>query len=433
MNTTRDPIELLLQGQYIDKQTGAKPSVFVRSVVIEDRLDGREAELISGLGFGRKLAVVSDPETCAAMGARVEKALASKFTIQSIVLPSHPHPDQETLTKLEKSFDADIDAIIAVGSGSINDLCKMAAHKRGCPQAIFGTAPSMNGYTSANAAITVGGLKKTLAAAAPHGVFLDLEVLAAAPKRLIRSGLGDSLCRPTAQADWLLAHLIGDPVSGKKYSETPFELLAGDEAALFAGASALLQGDLAVMRSLARTLVLSGFGMTICGGSYPASQGEHLISHYMDMMGAGRNLPESFHGEQIGVTALAMARLQEKYLAMAEAPVMRASMITRDQVMTHFGAALGESCWKELEPKLLDAEQAAALNDLLRSQWSAIRDRVQAVTRPSEYLASVLKEAGAPTQAQELGWPKPLYENALGHAREIRNRYTFLDFAAEAP
>jgi glycerol-1-phosphate dehydrogenase [NAD(P)+] len=424
MKSANDPIELLLKGQ--------KPNVFVKSVVIEDRLDGREAELVSNLGFGRKLAVVSDPETRAAMGARIEKALASKFTIQSIVLPSHPHPDQETLAKLEQAIDADVNAVIAVGSGSINDLCKMAAHKRGCPQAIFGTAPSMNGYTSANAAITVGGLKKTLAATAPQGVFLDLQVLAAAPKRLIRSGLGDSLCRPTAQADWLLAHLMGDPASGKKYSETPFDLLAGDEADLFAGASALMKGDLAVMRSLARTLVLSGFGMTICGGSYPASQGEHLISHYMDMLGAGKNLPESYHGEQIGVTALAMARLQEKFLAKAEAPVMRASVITREQVLAHFGAVLGESCWKELEPKLLDAKRAEALNDLLRSQWSTIRSRVQAVTLPSEFLASVLKEAGAPMQASELGWPKPLYEDALVHAREIRNRYTFLDFAADA-
>ena len=40
------------------------------------------------------------------------------------------------------------------------------------------------------------------------------------------------------------------------------------------------------MRALARTLVLSGIGMTICGGSYPASQGEHLISHYIDMLSA---------------------------------------------------------------------------------------------------------------------------------------------------
>src|SRR3546814_3627038 len=98
----------------------------------------------------------------------------------------------------------------------------------------------MNGYTSVSAAITEHGVKKSLAAKAPVGVFLDLAVLAAAPKRMIRSGLGDSLCRTTAQADWLMAHLLFD----QPYRTAPFALLAEDEGALFGGAAALLACDL---------------------------------------------------------------------------------------------------------------------------------------------------------------------------------------------
>jgi glycerol dehydrogenase-like iron-containing ADH family enzyme len=68
----------------------------------------------------------------------------------------------------------------------------------------------MNGYASMNAAITVDGNKKSLPAASPQGVFMDLTVLAGAPARMIRAGLGDALCRSTAQADWLLSrHLLG--------------------------------------------------------------------------------------------------------------------------------------------------------------------------------------------------------------------------------
>jgi len=48
---------------------------------------------------------------------------------------------------------------------------------------------------------------------------------------------------------------------------------------LFANAKGLMNNDMDAIGGLARTLVLSGMGMTICGGSYPASQGEHLISH----------------------------------------------------------------------------------------------------------------------------------------------------------
>ena len=68
---------------------------------------------------------------------------------------------------------APADALIAVGSGTINDLCKYASALDRKPYVVFGTAPSMNGYTSVNAAITVGGLKKSLTAQAPAGAFLD--------------------------------------------------------------------------------------------------------------------------------------------------------------------------------------------------------------------------------------------------------------------
>ena len=406
--------------------SGGVPNVSVKSVVIEDHLDGREADLVASLDFGPRLAVVSDADTFEALGRRVEKNLASKFKVQRVTLARHPHPDEETLEKLIGAIDSGTDAIIAVGSGTINDLCKMAAHRLKLPQAVFGTAPSMNGYTSVNAAITVGGLKKSLHAVAPSGVFLDLGVLAAAPKRLIRSGLGDSLCRPTAQADWLLAHLLLD----QPYQELPFELLVADEKALFAQARALISGDLGAMRHLARTLVLSGFGMTICGGSYPASQGEHLISHYVDMMGS-KDIPETFHGEQIGVTTLKMAELQEKILRLEKAPTLKPSVVDREQVLSHFGAKLGEACWKEFEAKRLDKTKADALNERLEKNWHTMRARIESVTISAETLKAVLVAVGGPVNAKDLGWPEPLLEQAFQRAREIRNRYTFLDFAAD--
>src|SRR5207344_1377268 len=101
-----------------------------------------------------------------------------------LMLEREPHADVETVAALRRAC-ASADALVAVGSGTINDLCKCAAARDGKPYVVFATAPSMNGYTSMNAAITVDGHKKSLPAAAPLGVFIDLEVLAAAPARLI--------------------------------------------------------------------------------------------------------------------------------------------------------------------------------------------------------------------------------------------------------
>jgi glycerol-1-phosphate dehydrogenase [NAD(P)+] len=424
---TSDPLAAMLAGRYPDPQTGELLGSSVRSVVLEASLRDRELELVAALQLGDHLAVVGDDDTFAALGDRVAAALASRFRVQRLSLGARPHADTETLQRLIAALDPGVEAIVAVGSGTLNDLCKLAARARRCPQVVFATAPSMNGYTSVSASITEDGMKRSIRASAPVGVFLDLSVLAAAPPRLIRAGLGDSLCRPTAQADWLLAHLLLD----QPYRVAPFALLAADEEVLFASSRALLAGDLAVMRSLARTLVLSGFGMTLCDGSYPASQGEHLISHYVEMMGMP-GAPPSFHGEQIGVAALAMARLQRHVLSLEDAPALGPCRLSLEASIDHFGLALGASCWRDAQVKGFDAAQTDELRHRLATSWPQLRAQLAAVTRPPEQLEAVLLEAGAPTTPEQLGWSAQAFAIAVRHAREIRGRYTFLDLAADA-
>lgn len=416
-----DPLELLLEGRYPDPETGEPLAATARAIAIEPSLDGMEAELVSKLDIGRRFAVVADVNTQPVLGDRIVRALGA----QSIILHNGVVTDEETIAKVAAVVEPNVDAVIAVGSGTINDICKMVAMGRNCPQVVFATAPSMNGYTSLSASLTEHGFKRSVRAITPTAAFFDLGVIAAAPVRLIRSGLGDSVARPTAQADWLLQHLI----LGRPYREAPFTMLAGDEAALLAEPAALVARDTTAVRHLVRTLVLSGFGMTLCGGSFPASQGEHLIGHYVELTADG-DIPHSFHGEQIGVASLAMARLQDRVLTLP-APRLRPTAIDRESCIAHFGPAQGEACWRELEPKRLDAAQTAEVNARLERDWPAMCERIARVTLGAPRMLEVLRTAGAPTTPADLGWPTGLLEQALGYARMMRNRYTFLDFAGD--
>ena len=422
-----DTIERLIGQRYLSPLDATKDALLVpvKTVLIEPSLDGMEADAVAQLGFDFPLAVVSDPLTHAVLGERVEKALESLGPIIRVHLPDRPHPDMKTVDDLVVATQK-AGALIAVGSGTINDLCKLAAAKQDKPCAVFATAPSMNGYTSVNAAITVGGLKKSLASVAPLGVFMDLEVLAAAPVRMIRSGLGDSVCRSTAQVDWLLSHLL----LGTPYDELPFLLLEDEEPGLFGEPEALVSGDIEAMGRLARTLVLSGLGMSVCGGSQPASQGEHLISHYIEMM----HPPEwevVFHGEQIAVTTLVMARLQEQLLSDGP-PVVKASSLGKADVLDHFGQAIGGACWDEVSKKQLDSGAADTLNNVLSNDWDDIRQKISTVMMPSEKILSVLQGAGAPVSFAEIGLQRDFFQTAIERAHQIRNRYTFLDLAIDS-
>lgn len=414
----------LLEGRFSDPDTGRLVSVGTRSLVIERTLAGNEGDLVHALSMGRRIAVVSDSNTHQALAERVERSLAGLGLVDSIILPGHPHPDENTVEILREQTKS-ADAIVAVGSGTINDLCKYASARDNKPYAVFATAPSMNGYTSYNAAITVHGHKLSLPAQVPQGVFFDLEVLAAAPHRLIRAGLGDSLCRCTAQADWLLAHLM----FGSEYRTLPFVLLAEDEAPLFDNAAALMAGDLEVMTRLVRTLVLAGFGTAIIGHSQPASQSEHLVSHFLDMFEKPTR-PLVYHGEQVGVTTLSMARLQARMLDAP--PVLHADTTSETDLISRYGEVLGRSCWQEFSKKRITAEKAEELNARLNSEWSGISTRLSEVMLPPEYLKDVLAAAGAPTIPADIHLDRGDYETAILCCREIRNRFTILDLAASA-
>lgn len=414
----------LLAGTLPDPDGTGILSVPIRSVVIGTALASAAAELATPLGLGGRLAAIMDPATRAAMGDTVVAALGNGFAVDAFVFDQPPHPDMEAVERVVAAT-GDATALVAVGSGSINDIAKYAAHLTGRPYVVFGTAPSMNGYTSVSAAITESGLKKSLAATAARGVFLDLDVLAAAPKRLIAAGFGDSICRSTAQADWLLSHLLFDT----PYREAPFVLLRDDEDALVGSAGDLGRGDRKAIELLARTLVMSGFGMTICGGSYPASQSEHLIAHYIDML--GRDLPQAFHGEHIAVTTVTVARLQERVVRNQDISIA-ASRDTLDDFARQFGAELGAACWAASAPKRLDAARAGALTARLAENWPGIRAAVAAVIRPVDEIVAALRAVGAPVTPADAGIPAAFYREAVLNARKIRDRFGILDLAEAA-
>jgi glycerol-1-phosphate dehydrogenase [NAD(P)+] len=422
---TSATIDRLLAGTWPDPETGQPVKVAVKRVVIADSLAGREAACLDGLGLQPPFAVVSDPTTHALLGARVEAALGTLGAMIPVRLGDKPHADADQVVALRMAT-ARARSLVAVGSGSINDLCKYTASRDRKRYVAFATAPSMNGYTSTNAAITVDGHKKSLAAVVPTGVYVDLGVLAGAPARMIRSGLGDSAARSTAQADWLLAHRLLDT----PYRAAPFALLTEDEDALMAAPEALLAGDLRAMERLARTLILSGFGMTLCGSSHPASQAEHLISHTIEMM-APAGTPPAFHGEQVAVATLTIARLQERMLD-GPPPRLAPTTVTEADAIRWFGPTLGATCWKDFAPKRLDAARASALNDRIAVDWDDIRARLRAAMRPATQIEATLRRAGAPTRPADLGLDIAFYRQVVRHARLTRDRFTILDLAAES-
>ena len=376
-------------------------------------------ELLAGR-FGRLgYAVVDDKYTAEAFGTHVFKALSGGGNCLHVTLPTPVKADMATVQWLRTQTQS-ADILVAVGSGTVNDLCKYAAAQDGKPYVVFPTAASMNGYLSANASITVEGHKTTLSAQMPAAVYCDLSVITAAPERLNKSGLGDSLARATAQADWLLSHQL----LGTTYDATPFELLAPYEQELHENARGIPLADPHTLELLMHTLLLSGLGMTICGGSYPASQGEHMIAHSYEMLAGRPPAPPTLHGEEIGITSLYMAQFQQKRLQ--GKPAFAFADFDDNALTQRFGAHLCSEFQQQYDQKR-KAVRTAGLHEISASKWEACVQQLAAVCLPPATILNVLKQSASPTSPQAIGWNLDYFTYACKSARFTRDRFTFLD------
>jgi glycerol-1-phosphate dehydrogenase [NAD(P)+] len=373
--TGADPlIQQFVEGRYVDHDTGKVVACPLRKVVTADSLAGAEAELVRDLELGERLGIVADENTWQVLGKRVQAGIPNSEP----VLLEHPKADEKHAGIL-KEKTRHLDGLIAVGSGTINDLCKHVTFHDGRACAVFGTAPSMNGYVTSTASITRDGYKLSLKSHAPRGVFYDLSVLAAAPKRMIQAGFGDAVCRSSAQVDWLLSHRL----LGTSYVQGPFDIQAPYEAPLLEKAGGLMTGDLDAMRALADMLTLGGFGVLFTHTSHSGSMGEHSISHYIDMF--AKPHPGTLHGEQVGVATLTMSRLQSRILALETLPALRPTVVDEDRIRELHGP-MAQAMVTIAKEKAFGAAATEVMNLRLAAEWPALRAELSAIMVPLERL-----------------------------------------------
>lgn len=331
----------------------------------------------------------------------------------------------------------DVNAI-AVGAGTINDIVKMATAKLDRPYQCVATAASMNGYTSAIAAVLSRGVKRTLPAQQAQAVFADVGVLCRAPSHLNLAGFGDLLSKPYSNADWRLSAFV----RGVPYEERPAKLLDTAFDALLDHAAPIGRSETQGIELLAATIILSGFTMAIAGTSAPASGGEHLVSHYWDMEQHCHDLPlRGLHGTQVGVATRMSAMLFERLVSLDVDDIDPDAAAARFPDATwidglaqrHHGltAAVVDEVREQVVAKQKQAAELRAELHAVREQWPEIKATLQGLLMPSQRMSDALKAAGAPDRPSALGVDRDHAIRTLSVCREIRSRYVAMDLIAD--
>lgn len=395
-------------------------------------LDETGAAAAALLPEGGRCLLVADQRTYEAAGARVARQLGGPAVL---VL----RPRGEKTVSAREEYLAEIAAaaagsalLVTVGAGTVSDLGKYHGHRAGLPVLCVATAPSMNGYTSGVAALIIGGVKVTLPVNPARAVIADTGVLAAAPAEMRRSGYADIMAKPCAGADWRLSALV----TGEPWCPLALEI-TGDPRVQWPGrGAALAAGEPGAIAALTDALNRGGLGMLVAGTSAPASGGEHLLSHFLDMHchQAGREV-FALHGLQVGVGVVFSALLHEAAAVLDAGAVARRLAATRPDYAA--AAAALRTLFPAAAPALEEefrAKRAAleALRAALPARWPEIRRTVLSGHYRAVEIRRLLGAAGCPLTLAGLGVSdRRLAWRALTLARFIRRRLTILDLAAE--
>lgn len=383
--------------------------------------------------------VVADTNTFAAAGRDVVDAFrrAGHPALEPFVFASSGlYAEWRFVEELAAALVSHTAIPVAVGSGTLNDLTKLASHQTGRPYFAVATAASMDGYTAFGASITREGSKQTFDCPAPLAVLADLDVLRAAPPELNAAGYADLLAKVTAGADWILADALGieaiDPIA--------WELAQGGLRAALAHPAGVCAGDPGALRALTEGLMSGGFAMQRTRSSRPASGAEHQFSHLWDMQHHQHQGAAPAHGFKVGIGALAAARQYERLLAQSleELDVDRCAANWPEWSETERSIAdlfpepaLRAKALEETSAKHVDADTLRALLSRLRTAWPKLRQRLSEQLLPAEELSEMLRAAGAPHLPEQIGISPSRLWDSHRLAYHLRRRYTVLDLAVQ--
>jgi len=435
----RAPLASLLDLALNDCTCGRAHRVPTREVLLESGALDRLPDLAQRYLSDGPLTCAVDANTWSAAGQRATERLQQSGRPLTVHFFDHSsrqvHADQHAVEDLVDVIrNQNCAGVVAVGSGTINDICKSAATITQIPLVTVATAASMNGYTSAISALTVHGLKVTESCGPPAAIIADPDILASAPAKMNAAGFGDLLSKNASTADWLMSHNL----MGEYYCELPSAVVEEAIQSCIAQADAIRKNDPDGLKTLIEALLRSGISMVMAGSSSPASGGEHLISHLWDMTAHWTGRTPAMHGEQTGVTTLVSLALYERLLALDSKAIRSKKVIPEYEDLTAFEndmhAAfrdIADAVLPFARRKYLDAKLLGARRELIASKWDDIRQALSGVVIPAEQSREYLQSAGAVHRMEDLGITKDELSFAFRYARWIRDRYTVLDLAAD--
>lgn len=392
---------------------GRKHETAIQDVQIASGLVNNVGEILKKNGFAENLLLISDKNTLAAADG-ITNALDG-FTVETMIFDELRVATMELVEHVEAAIDGRDISILSVGTGSVNDTCRLAAARRNKKLCIFATAPSMDGFASYGAPIVAEGFKFSYAAKSPEVIIGDTKILANAPKELKSAGFGDMVAKYIGLIDWQISALL----TGEYYCEKIAALTRSAIDELMQMADNVTVNDEFTAGKIFEALLKTGIGMSFSQNSRPASGSEHIIAHLIECIELRDNIIPNYHGDDVGVCTLEMLKYYNSLASHACIDTVNESLDWED-VYAFYGN-MADDVKKLNTPNVIDGVD----KDVLKAKWPEIVKIIKSVPDYEE-CKNAMERAGCKLTVSDIGKSKELFDSCVKYSPYMRRRLTLL-------
>ena len=392
----------------------------------------------------RRVFIIADGNTMRAAGNDVVGVLESAGVeiAGRYVFPAEPmlHGEYAHVETLTSEMKKRLPVVpLAIGSGTINDLVKLAADELSSPYFCVPSAASVDGYTSFGSALLKDGFKQTLSSAAPRCIVADIAVMSRAPAWLASSGFGDLAGKIIAGADWIIAD-TANPFGAKgadRIDEKAWDMVQSGLYYYLKRSLPAVSADTDAVKDLFEALAITGFAMQYLSDSRPVSGAEHLFAHVWEMDDLSINGRAVTHGHKVAIGSLACLAFLEILFADPDGPPPAAFHLpAREERAGEIKAAFAgspalESALRTGLEKLPDGQTLKKTREGFYDTWKTLRGKVMEQILPYDALKEMLKKAQCPVLPAEVNLKRAELIASARRAQMIRVRYNSLDLAWE--
>lgn len=386
----------------------------VKDIRIGSGLVNNVGNILKENGFSENILLVADMNTLKAANGITESL--KSFNVEMKIYDFLRVAEMKHVEEIEELIKNRDISVLSVGTGSVNDPCRLAAARQNKKLCIFATAPSMDGFASDISPIVKDGFKSSYAAKSPEVIIGDTKILASAPVYLKSAGFGDMIAKYIGLIDWKISNLL----TGEYYCDRVAALTKNAVDILMGMAQHVTENNEETAGKIFESLLMTGIAMSFTKNSRPASGSEHIVAHLIECLQLPSGVIPNYHGEDVGVSTLEVLKFYNK-LARSEKVSGVYEEVDWEKVFSVYGALADEVKKLNFPDNIVDGVNP----DDISNYWQEIRNIIKSVPSYEECKTAMVK-AGCKITVSDIEKEQEYFDLCFRYSPYMRKRLTLL-------